>query len=211
MVDQFYQMGCVHSGFGGDGDGRGGSCIDAQDVTLATRRGGQGVATTDELKKGSSWEKMAWGTSVMLSRASAARRRRWQRQRKGGEDENKSWLLAEARADVSAEAESAHSSFRLSFGSQTEAEEVMEKAATPAATPVLLLVNLEDEKEGSGRGNAHALKLRERQRLEALERTISSATGNLLRFSYSEIWSAARGFSKGINLRLPAIFPHGEA
>ncbi|XP_074585500.1 putative serine/threonine-protein kinase PBL7 [Curcuma longa] len=190
-------MGCVHSGFG-DGDGRGGgSCIDAEDVTLATGRGGRGVAATDEVTKGSSWEKMAWGTSVMLSRASAVRRRRWQRQRKGGEDENKSWLLAEARADAAAEAESAHSSFRLSFGSQTEAEEVMEKAATPAATPVLLLVNLEDEKEGSGRGNAHALKLRERQGLEALERTISSATGNLLRFSYSEISSATRGFSKG--------------
>lgn len=197
-------MGCAHSTFGDD-DG-GGSCMGARDGRPPP------PPARELVNAGSSGEKVAWSsTSLIFSAAGVVRRGRgrWRRQRKRGEVENKSWLLAEARAEAEAAAAadpgSVHSSFRFSFGSQTEAEETMENAATPTATAVLLLVSLEDEGNRLGNGDAHSNKRRQWQGLEVLERSISSAAADLVRFSYSEIRSATRGFSKGTNLPLLSL------
>ncbi|RWW20156.1 hypothetical protein BHE74_00050314 [Ensete ventricosum] len=195
-------MGCAHSTFGDDDGGGGdGSCMGAID-------GRPPLPARELVNAGSSGEKVAWSsTSLVFSAAGVIRRGRWRRQRKRGDVENKSWLLAEARAEAEAVADpgSVHSSFRFSFGSQTEAEETMENAATPTATAVLLLVSLEDEGDRLGNGDARSNKRRQWQGLEVLERSISSAAADLVRFSYSEILSATRGFSKGTNLSLPSL------
>nr|XP_018674653.1 PREDICTED: serine/threonine-protein kinase CDL1 [Musa acuminata subsp. malaccensis] len=202
--DRFFQMGCAHSTFGDD-DG-GGSCMGARDGRPLP------PPARELVNAGSSGEKVAWSsTSLIFSAAGVVRRGRgrWRRQRKRGEVENKSWLLAEARAEAEAAAAadpgSVHSSFRFSFGSQTEAEETMENAATPTATAVLLLVSLEDEGDRLGNGDAHSNKRRQWQGLEVLERSISSAAADLVRFSYSEIRSATRGFSKGRELGMGGL------
>ncbi|WOL02818.1 hypothetical protein Cni_G11537 [Canna indica] len=194
-------MGCAHSSFA-DVDG-GSSCIDAKDVAVATRRDSRG-----ELVKASSFfEKVAnWSMSLIIfSRATAVRRRRWRRRRrqKGAEVENRLWLLAEDRMDAeaaAAEPGSVQSSFRFSFGSQTEADETAENVAAPVATAVLLSVNSEDERRNFCIGEARADKCRQWPGAEVLERSISSAAGDLVRFRYSELWSATRGFSKGREL-----------
>ncbi|XP_008782286.2 probable serine/threonine-protein kinase PBL23 [Phoenix dactylifera] len=200
-------MGCSHSIIGGS------SCIESEDVNNSRkdgrrRRGGEAAASDvaggspspspEVVDVRASCTKMAWSLGLMLCRASAIRRQR-KRGGMGNEccaaENNKSWLLAaDARAETEAEAEpqSVHSSFRFGFGSQAEAASV----AAAAATTVLLLVNLEDEGEELGRGEG----VGEWQRLESLERSISPLAGALERYSYADIRSATRGFSRGREL-----------
>ncbi|KAG1334699.1 putative serine/threonine-protein kinase PBL21 [Cocos nucifera] len=198
-------MGCSHSIIGGS------SCIKSEDVNNGgkdgrRRRGCEAAASAvagdsplpspEVVDVKASCRKMAWSLGLMLSRVSAIRRRR----KRGGmgnessvsENNNKSWLLADVRAETEAEADpqSVHSSFRFSFGAQAEA------ASVAAATTVLLLVNLEDEGEELGRGES----VGEWRRLESLERSISPVAGALVRYSYAEIRSATRGFSRGREL-----------
>lgn len=202
-------MGCSHSIIGGS------SCIEAEDVNNGRRRrDGEAAASTvsgdspppspEVVDVKASCRKMAWSLGLMLSRAGAIRQRR----KRGGmgnecrsSENNKSWLLADARAETEAEAEpqSVHSSFRFSFGSQAEAVSELSGAASVAAgTTVLLLVNLEDEGEESRRGEG----VGEWRRLESVERSISPLAGALVRYSYAEIRSVTRGFSRGTNLLL---------
>lgn len=120
----------------------------------------------------------------------------------GGSENNKLWLLADARAEAETEAEaeadpqSVHSSFRFSFGSQAEAASEL----CGDATTVLLLVNVEDEREGAG--DTPARERQQWRRLESLERSISPVAGALVRFGYAEIRSATGGFARGIDLFL---------
>nr|XP_010926481.1 probable serine/threonine-protein kinase PBL21 [Elaeis guineensis] len=197
-------MGCSHSIIGGS------SCIESEDVNNGRkdgrkRRGDKAAASAvagdspppspEVVDVKASCRKIAWSLGLMLSRASTITRRR----KRGGmgneccvSENNKSWLLADARAETEAEADaqSMHSSFRFSFGSQGEASSVA------TATTVLMLVNLEDEGEELGRDEG----MGEWRRLESLERSISPVAGALVRYSYAEIQSATQAFSRGREL-----------
>lgn len=101
---------------------------------------------------------------------------------------NKVWLLAEssgceAELAGSAEPQSVQSSFRFSFCSQVEVESL---SVSSAAT--VLMVNLECESRDK------EMKWR---RMESLEKSISPVVNTLTRFTYDEILSATRNFSKG--------------
>lgn len=108
-------------------------------------------------------------------------------------EHNKAWLLAESGGCgaelTNADPQSVHSSFRFSFCSQVELES-MNMSSSTAAT--VLMVNLDD---GLCESRARELKWR---RIESLERSISPVANTLVRFSYGEILSATRNFSKGV-------------
>ncbi|EYU44575.1 hypothetical protein ABFS82_08G066100 [Erythranthe guttata] len=102
---------------------------------------------------------------------------------------NKAWLLAESGGCGAEEPHSVHSSFRFSFCSQVEVESM---AVNNSCSATVLMVNLDN-------GFLTDFKSRELKwrRIESLERSISPLAHSLIRFSYSEILSATRNFSKG--------------
>lgn len=112
-------------------------------------------------------------------------------------EHNKAWLLAESGGCgaelTNADPQSVHSSFRFSFCSQVELES-MNMSSSTAAT--VLMVNLDN---GLSESRARELKWR---RIESLEKSISPVANTLVRFSYGEVLSATRNFSKGILLGL---------
>lgn len=107
-------------------------------------------------------------------------------------EHNKAWLLAESGGCgaelTNADPQSVHSSFRFSFCSQVELESLNMNSSTAAT---VLMVNLDN---GMTESRAKELKWR---RIESLERSISPVANTLIRFSYGEILSATRNFSKG--------------
>ncbi|CAI8597224.1 unnamed protein product [Vicia faba] len=108
-------------------------------------------------------------------------------------EHNKAWLLAESGGCgpellSNAEPQSVHSSFRFSFYSQVELESLNLSSSTAAT---VLMVNLDN---GVTESRAKEIKLR---RVECLEKTISPVAHSLIRFTYAEIVSATRNFSKG--------------
>ncbi|KAL7101635.1 hypothetical protein ACP275_08G066000 [Erythranthe tilingii] len=102
---------------------------------------------------------------------------------------NKAWLLAESGGCGAEEPHSVHSSFRFSFCSQVEVESM---AVNNSCSATVLMVNLDN-------GFLTDFKSKELKwrRIESLERSISPLAHSLIRFSYSEILSATRNFSKG--------------
>ncbi|KAL1365358.1 hypothetical protein HN51_013395 [Arachis hypogaea] len=113
--------------------------------------------------------------------------------KKGNLEHNKAWLLAEsggcgAELLNNAEPQSVHSSFRFSFCSQVELES-LNMSSSSAAT--VLMVNLDN---GVSESRAREIKWR---RIESLEKSISPVAHSLIRFTYAEILSATRNFSKG--------------
>lgn len=104
-------------------------------------------------------------------------------------ENNKAWLLAESGGCVSEEPHSVHSSFRFSLCSQVELESM---AVNKSCSATVLMVNLDN-------GLLTDSKSRDSKwsRIESLERSISPVVHSLIRFSYSEILSATRNFSKG--------------
>ncbi|KAA3463272.1 serine/threonine-protein kinase CDL1-like [Gossypium australe] len=106
-------------------------------------------------------------------------------------EHNKAWLLAESGGGAeltSTDPQSVHSSFRFSFCSQVELEAI---TANSLSSATVLMVNLDN---GVSDDRAKELKWR---RIESLERSISPVAKSLVRFSYGEIVSATRNFSKG--------------
>ncbi|XP_077236082.1 putative serine/threonine-protein kinase PBL21 [Tasmannia lanceolata] len=137
--------------------------------------------------------KMRWGLSLMIF--SGGRRRSEKRIKDGDASER---LLeesdAEPRGEVSLvpetlDPQSIHSSFRFSFGSQVE----LESLSLNSSAATVLLVNL-DKGEGASESRSRELQIR---RIESLEKSISLVSGELVRFSYAEIRSATRDFSRG--------------
>ncbi|CAI9265483.1 unnamed protein product [Lactuca saligna] len=106
-------------------------------------------------------------------------------------EHNKAWLLAESGGCVAelanAEPHSVHSSFRFSLCSQVE----LESMSVNSSSATVLMVNLDN---GLMEPKSQELKWR---RIESLERSISPVAHTLVRFSYGEILSATRNFSKG--------------
>ncbi|XP_047969022.1 probable serine/threonine-protein kinase PBL7 [Salvia hispanica] len=95
-------------------------------------------------------------------------------------DHNKAWLLADAGGCAAEEPHSVHSSFRFSLCSQVELDSMTLNKSNTAAT--VLMVNLCKSQD---------LKWK---RIESLERRRANS---LIRFSYADILSATRNFSKG--------------
>ncbi|KAL3376313.1 hypothetical protein AABB24_002982 [Solanum stoloniferum] len=114
-------------------------------------------------------------------------------------DHNKAWLLAEAGGCggpelINADPYSVHSSFRFTLCTQVEVESVngnhsSSSFSSPAAT--VLMVNLDN---GLTDPKSQEVKWR---KVQSLERKISPVVHSLIRFSYNEIVSATRNFSKG--------------
>lgn len=150
----------------------------------------------DELKIKSLLRKMIWefGLACFVPR----HRRRCSgddqgENGKGGNslEHNKAWLLAESGGcgaeSNSAEPHTVHSSFRFSLCSQVE----LESMSVNSSSATVLMVNLDN---GMIDSRSSELKWK---RIESLERSISPVAHSLIRFSYSEIVSATRNFSKG--------------
>lgn len=117
-------------------------------------------------------------------------------------EHNKAWLLAESGGCgaqlTNADPQSVHSSFRFSFCSQTEFESMNVTNSSSSAT--VLMVNLDNGLVESG---SRELKW---QRMESLERSISPVAHSLIRFSYAQILSATRNFSKGNKIKSINLF-----
>ncbi|XP_010553895.1 PREDICTED: serine/threonine-protein kinase CDL1-like [Tarenaya hassleriana] len=123
----------------------------------------------------------------------------------GGADENKAWLLAETGPELmNPDPHSVHSSFRFSLCSQVELEKMkMEDSSSSSSSlcrnmsgsgsATVLLVNLENGLKETGKSNEDT----EWKRAWTLEKSISPVSNCLVRFSYGEIRSATRDFSKG--------------
>ncbi|CAN4123630.1 unnamed protein product [Withania somnifera] len=117
-------------------------------------------------------------------------------------EHNKTWLLAEAGECggpelINADPHSVHSSFRFTLCTQVEVESVnvnnsSSSSAAAAAAATVLMVNLDNGLSGDSK--SQELKWR---KVESLERNISPVVHSLIRFSYNEIVSATRNFSKG--------------
>lgn len=117
-------------------------------------------------------------------------------------EHNKAWLLAESGVCgaqlTNADPQSVHSSFRFSFCSQTELESMNVTSSSSSAT--VLMVNLD---KGLVESGSRELKW---QRIESLERSISPVAHSLIRFSYAQILSATRNFSKGNKIKSINLF-----
>lgn len=125
-------------------------------------------------------------------------------------EHNKAWLLAEAGGCggpelINADPYSVHSSFRFTLCTQVEVESVngnnnfSSSSSPPAAT--VLMVNLDN---GLTDPKSQEVKWR---KVESLERNISPVVHSLIRFSYNEIVSATRNFSKGnLHFHCPPFF-----
>ncbi|KAI8031720.1 putative receptor-like serine/threonine-protein kinase [Camellia lanceoleosa] len=152
----------------------------------------------DDLKFKTLLSKMVWefGLSCFLPslpRGKNQREREKKKKNSNNSDHNKAWLLAESGGCggaelTSSDPQSVHSSFRFSFCSQVELESMNVANPSPAT---VLMVNLDN---GLTDSRSRELKWR---RIESLERSISPVAHNLIRFSYAEILSATRKFSKG--------------
>ncbi|KAF4381947.1 hypothetical protein F8388_000641 [Cannabis sativa] len=154
----------------------------------------------NELKIKSILKKMAWELAGLACFLPSRRRRisgnneeTEEKKKDKNLEHNKAWLLAESGGCVGAELTNAdphsvHSSFRFSFCSQVELDS-MNMSSSIAAT--VLMVNLDN---GLCESRAKELKWR---RIESLERSISPVANTLIRFSYGEILTATRCFSKG--------------
>ncbi|KZV48916.1 hypothetical protein F511_09704 [Dorcoceras hygrometricum] len=105
-------------------------------------------------------------------------------------ENNKAWLLGESGGCEAEEPHSVHSSFRFSICSQVELESMTLSNGHSSTT--VLMVNLED-------GLLNGPKFRELKwrRIQSLERNICPVARSLVRFSFTEIFSATRNFSKG--------------
>lgn len=117
----------------------------------------------------------------------------------GNLEHNKAWLLAESGGCGAEEPElhTVHSSFRFSFCSQVELESM---TVNNNCSATILMVNLDN-------GLLTDPKSRESKwrRIESLERSISPVARTLIRFTYSEILSATRNFSKGNQNANPSL------
>ncbi|KAA8547734.1 hypothetical protein F0562_004163 [Nyssa sinensis] len=141
--------------------------------------------------------KMIWKFGLACVLPPRRRRSSGEDQRDSGKtngnlENNKAWLLAESGGCgaelTNADPQSVHSSFRFSFCSQVELESM--NVNNPSGATVLM-VNLDN-----GLTESRSLELKWR-RIESLERSISPVAHTLIRFSYAEIRSATRNFSKG--------------
>lgn len=123
------------------------------------------------------------------------------RNRASSQEHNKAWLLEETGPKImDSDPYSVHSSFRFSLCSQPELEKMKKEDPSSSSScqnfPVsersatVLLVNLEDEAEKSTEEMNWSKSL-------SLEKGISPVANTLVRFSYSEIVTATRNFSKG--------------
>ncbi|KAK6125411.1 hypothetical protein DH2020_040838 [Rehmannia glutinosa] len=108
----------------------------------------------------------------------------------GSLEHNKAWLLAESGGCGADEPQSVHSSFRFSFCSQVELESM---TVNNNCSATVLMVNLDN---GFLTDSTKSGELKWK-RIESLERSISPVAHSLIRFTYSEILSATRNFSKG--------------
>lgn len=123
------------------------------------------------------------------------------RKRHSGE-QNKAWLLAESGGSGAGEPHSVHSSFRFSLCTQVELESMAVNSSSSSSntcsSATVLMVNLNN---GMLTDSTKSREIKW-SRLESLERSLSPVTHSLVRFSYSEILSATRNFSKGRYLLL---------
>ncbi|KAF8407654.1 hypothetical protein HHK36_006787 [Tetracentron sinense] len=180
-----------------------GNCIDSKE-TLSYPNGSKikairsSVMADDELETKTVFRNMIWELGfgcVLPVRRRRSSRRRDQEEEKRNEnclEHNKAWLLAESGGCdpevANVDPQSVHSSFRFSFGSQVELDSLTMNS-TPSAT--VLMVNLD---AGLTDSRSRDMKWR---RIQSLEKSISPVAESLVRFSYSEIRSATRNFSKG--------------
>ncbi|XP_057500264.1 probable serine/threonine-protein kinase PBL21 [Actinidia eriantha] len=146
----------------------------------------------NELKIKTLLHKMIWGFGLACLLPSVKDEREREKNPNNSEH-NKAWLLAESGgcgADLaSGDPQSVHSSFRFSLCSQVELESM--NVANNSSSATVLMVNLDN---GFTDSWSRELKWR---RIESLERSISPVAHALIRFSYGEILSATRSFSKG--------------
>ncbi|KAG5125268.1 hypothetical protein JHK82_032005 [Glycine max] len=146
----------------------------------------------DKLKFKTFLRKMFWEFGLACVANPSQRRRSSGDGKKTNMENNKAWLLAESGGCgaelTNADPQSVHSSFRFSFCSQVELES-LNMSSSAAAT--VLMVNLDN---GVSESRANEMKWR---RMESLEKSISPVAHTLIRFSYGEIMSATRNFSKG--------------
>lgn len=135
--------------------------------------------------------KMFWDFGLGCVIPRRQRRSSDKNEEKGGRslEHNKAWLLAESGGCAAEEPHSVHSSFRFSLCSQVELESM---TVNRGNTATVLMVNLDN-------GLLTDSKSRDSKwrRIESLERSISPVAHSLIRFSYSDILSATRKFSKG--------------
>ncbi|KAJ8550047.1 hypothetical protein K7X08_033754 [Anisodus acutangulus] len=114
-------------------------------------------------------------------------------------EHNKAWLLAEGGGCggpelINADPYSVHSSFRFTLCTQVEVDQSMNvnnNSCGFSNSATVLMVNLDN---GLTDPKSQELKWR---KVESLERNISPVVHSLIRFSYNEIASATRNFSKG--------------
>ncbi|KAG6382338.1 hypothetical protein SASPL_157996 [Salvia splendens] len=144
-----------------------------------------------EVKFKSLLHKMFWDFGLGCVIPRRQRRSSGKNEEKGGRglDHNKAWLLAESGGCAAEEPHSVHSSFRFSLCSQVELESM---AVNRSNSATVLMVNLNNGLLTDSK--SEDLKWR---RIESLERRISPLAHSLIRFSYSDILSATRNFSKG--------------
>ncbi|KAL3640388.1 hypothetical protein CASFOL_015356 [Castilleja foliolosa] len=153
-----------------------------------------------EVKKSeSSLHKMIWDSGFISCFIPSRRRNTYEDEEEAGvgdcdgdnnnPEHNKAWLLAESGGCGTDEPHTVHSSFRFSFCTQVEVESM---AVNAPAT--VLMVNLENGVLSGGGSKFREMKW---GRIESLERWIKPVTHSLIRFSYSDIVSATRNFSKG--------------
>ncbi|KAL3844923.1 hypothetical protein ACJIZ3_002326 [Penstemon smallii] len=146
----------------------------------------------NEVKFKSLRYKTMWDFGLGCVLPQSRRRRSGEKEEDGSiSEQNKAWLLAESGGCGADEPHSVHSSFRFSFCSQVELES-MTVNNNDNCSATVLIVNLDN-------GLLNDSKSRELnwRRIESLERSISPVAHSLIRFTYQEILSATRKFSKG--------------
>ncbi|XP_010551893.1 PREDICTED: serine/threonine-protein kinase CDL1-like isoform X2 [Tarenaya hassleriana] len=122
----------------------------------------------------------------------------------GPADQNRAWLLAETGPELmNPDPHSVHSSFRFSLCSQVELEKMKMEGSSSSSSlcrnlsvsgsSTVLLVNLENGLKENGRTTEET----KWKRAWSLDKSISPVANSLIRFSYGEILSATRHFSKG--------------
>ena len=169
-----------------------GPCTDSRDLSNAPTLVVDHYCDYDKLKFKTFLRKMFWEFGLACVANPSQRRRSSGDGKKTNMENNKAWLLAESGGCgaelTNADPQSVHSSFRFSFCSQVELES-LSMSSSSAAT--VLMVNLDN---GMSESRAREMKWR---RMESLEKSISPVAHSLIRFSYGEIMSATRNFSKG--------------